>query len=212
MRILTNEKLVGFLIKEGYLKTPLIIKAFKKIDRADFVSDDLKEASYENIPLPIGFGQTISQPLTVAFMLELLQPKKGERILDIGFGSGYLSALLACCLGKEGKVYAVEIIKELYDFGRQNLAKYNFLKSKRVETFLTNGYYGLEEIARKIKGFDGIIAGASAEEISPFWKEQIKEGGRIVAPVRNSILFLKKEKGRFLEKEFFGFSFVPLVK
>src|SRR3989344_7686174 len=93
------ENLIDSLIKDGYLKTPEIIEAFKAIDRANFVSNELKGDAYLNVPLSIGFGQTISQPLTVAFMLELLQPKKGEKILDVGAGSGWTIALLAFIVG-----------------------------------------------------------------------------------------------------------------
>jgi len=92
-------KLVENLIERGHLKTPLIIEAFKNINRADFVPTDLKDEVGVNAPLPIGFEQTISQPLTVAFMLELLQPQRGDKILDIGSGSGWTSALLAWCVG-----------------------------------------------------------------------------------------------------------------
>ncbi|MDP2934232.1 MAG: protein-L-isoaspartate O-methyltransferase, partial [bacterium] len=86
------EELIKQLIKDGYLKTPLIIGAFEKIKREDFVPDDLKGEADINAPLPIGYGQTISQPLTVAFMLELLQPKPDDKILDIGSGSGWQTA------------------------------------------------------------------------------------------------------------------------
>lgn len=81
---MTKEKLINELIKGGYLRTPRIIEAFKNIDRKDFVPDELKQDAYANTALPIGFGQTISQPLTVAFMLELLQPQAREKILDVG--------------------------------------------------------------------------------------------------------------------------------
>src|SRR3989338_8071025 len=110
---MTKEVLIDDLIGGGYLKTPLIIEAFKKIDRADFVSENLRDEAYENYPLPIGFDQTISQPLTVAFMLELLQPQPGEKILDIGSGSGWTTTLLAFCVGKEGRGFGLERIPEL---------------------------------------------------------------------------------------------------
>ncbi|MCD6283661.1 protein-L-isoaspartate O-methyltransferase, partial [bacterium] len=97
------ETLIQQLISEGYLKTPEIIKAFREIDRKDFVPSYLKKEAYINAPLPIGFGQTISQPLTVAFMLELLQPKRGDKILDIGSGSGWTTALLAYIVGQKDR-------------------------------------------------------------------------------------------------------------
>ena len=88
--------LIKELMEEGILKTPSIIGAFEKVDRKDFVPEELKDKAYLNTPLPIGYGQTISQPLTVAFMLELLQPQTGDKVLEVGSGSGWQTALLAC--------------------------------------------------------------------------------------------------------------------
>ena len=107
------KQLIKNLISSGYLKTPEIINAFYKIDRIDFVPEELKYEAHTNTPLPIGYGQTVSQPLTVAFMLELLQPKSGHKILDVGSGSGWQSVLLACLAGNKGRVIAVERIPEL---------------------------------------------------------------------------------------------------
>src|SRR3989338_8376913 len=94
--------LIKELMEEGILKTPSIIDAFEKVDRKDFVLEELKDKAYLNTPLPIGYGQTISQPLTVAFMLELLQPEKGNKILEIGSGSGGQSALAAPGVSRGG--------------------------------------------------------------------------------------------------------------
>ena len=113
------------------MKTPSIIEAFEKVDRKDFVPEELKDKAYLNTPLPIGYGQTISQPLTVAFMLELLQPQAGDKVLEIGSGSGWQTALLAHMVSGgngRGKVIAVELIPELMAFGRKNVAKYGFIK------------------------------------------------------------------------------------
>jgi len=115
--------LIDSLIEDGWLKTPRIIEAFRKIKRADFMSDDIKNLAELNEALPIGYGQTISQPLTVAFMLEQLQPEPCQKILDIGSGSGWTSALLAHIVGLEGKVIAIEIIPKLKEFGKRNTAK-----------------------------------------------------------------------------------------
>src|SRR5687767_9613389 len=124
---MTKDQLMDELIAEGVLRTPRILEAFRAIDRADFVPDDLKGQADVNAPLPIGEGQTISQPLTVAFMLELLQPQPGNNILDLGSGSGWQTALLAHIVGGEGRVTALEIIPELYEQSRKNIEKYNFL-------------------------------------------------------------------------------------
>src|SRR3989338_5684724 len=106
---------------------------FEKIDRADFVSSEYQAEANENYPLPIGFGQTISQPFTVAFMLKLLSPQEGDKVLDVGCGSGWTTALLANLVGKTGKVFGVEIIPELVSFCRKNLAKYNFPNAEIIQ-------------------------------------------------------------------------------
>src|SRR3990167_725228 len=114
--MMTREDLINELIKDGYLKTPAIIEAFKRIDRKDFVPEEMKEMAYENTALPIGEKQTISQPLVVAFMLELLELKSGEKILEIGTGSGWNTALMAKIAGEKGKIISIERIKELNQF------------------------------------------------------------------------------------------------
>jgi len=203
------ENLINSLVKDGYLKTPEIIEAFKAIDRIDFVREEDKENAYINAPLPIGFDQTISQPLTVAFMLELLEPKKGEKILDIGAGSGWTTALLAEIVKDTGKVIALELIPELAEFGKTNVSKFNFIKKGIVEFICADGYKGYE----KEMPFDKILVSAEAKEIPLAWKKQLKIGGKIVVPIGQSIFAIEKiSQDNFTEKEYFGFSFVPLVK
>ena len=196
-------------VKSGVLKTPPIIDAFKKIDRANFVPKELKDNAYINEPLPIGEGQTISQPYTVAFMIELLQPNKGDKIFEIGFGSGWQTAILAHIVSeKGGKVYAVERVPELFRFGRYNIAKYNFIKKGIVKTIGGDAIFGLKRHAP----FDKIIAAASGEKIPTVWLEELKIGGRLVAPIKESIwLYIKTAKDKFSKKEFPGFVFVSLV-
>ena len=118
------EKLIKKFIEDGVLKTPEIISAFRKIQRKDFIPENLQYAQSVDSPLPIGDGQTISQPYTVAFMLELLEPKKGQKILDVGSGSGWVSTLLAEIVGLKGFVYAIERITQLLKFGENNAIKY----------------------------------------------------------------------------------------
>jgi len=198
------DELIDKLIKQGYLKTDLIINAFKKINRKDFVIDKFKDSAFVDSALPIGFDQTISQPLTVAFMLELLQPVAGDKILDIGSGSGWQTALLACCVG-HGRVFAIERIPELFELGKKNIGKYSF---NNVKCILGDGSKGLD----KYSPFDKIIVAASCEKIPKEWKEQLKIKGRLVVPVKNSIWLIIKTENGFNEHEFPGFAFVPLIK
>ncbi|MBM3251097.1 MAG: protein-L-isoaspartate O-methyltransferase [Candidatus Nealsonbacteria bacterium] len=205
---------VDFLIQDGWLKTPRIIESFRKIKRVDFIPDDTKNLAEINEALPIGYGQTISQPLTVAFMLEQLQPEPSQKILDIGSGSGWTTALLAYIvsgreIGGGGRVMAIEIIPELKEFGENNVAKYNFIEKGIAEFICADGSKGYKKEAP----FDRILCSAAAEEIPSAWKEQLKIGGRIVTSVKNSIwTVIKISKKDFEEAEYPGFVFVPLVK
>ncbi|MDP2930335.1 MAG: protein-L-isoaspartate O-methyltransferase [bacterium] len=225
--------LIDSLIADGWLKTPAIINAFRVINRADFLSaealtqiglsEKIEDAAEANEALPIGFDQTISQPLVVAFMLELLQPEPGQKILDIGCGSGYTTALLANIISQKkspitnnqspidqnGKVIGIEIVPELVKFAEKNTSKYNFVEKGIAEIIHTDGSkgYPAEE------PFDRILASASAQnKIPEAWKHQLKIGGRIVCPIKNSIwLFIKKSEDNFEMTEFPGFVFVPLI-
>jgi protein-L-isoaspartate(D-aspartate) O-methyltransferase len=185
-----KEKLIQALVEEGYLKSPEIIDAFRAIDRADFVLAEYKEEAYGNYPLPIGEGQTISQPLTVAFLLELLEPKAGEKILDIGSGSGWTTALLAHIVSKEasGKVLGIERVTGLCEFGKKNLAKY--FNESRARITCADGTLGLSNEAP----FDKILAGAAGtRDIPKAWRDQLKVGGRIAAPVGSSVWMFEKK-------------------
>ena len=200
--------LIDSLILRGYLKTPSVIEAFRKIKRADFLPSHLKSLSDIDEALPIGEGQTISQPAVVAFMIELLEPKKGEKILDVGSGSGWTTALLAQIVGEKGKVFGIELIPSLAEFGKENIKRYNFIENGIVKILCQDGSKGLPEEAP----FDKILVSASAEDVSQAFREQLKVGGRLVIPISTSIwLFKKKEKDVFEEKEYPGFVFVPLI-
>ena len=170
--------------------------------------EKMKGLAELNEPLSIGYGQTISQPLTVAFMFELLQPGKGEKVLDVGSGSGWTTALLAEIVGEKGKVIAIELVPELKKFGEKNVAKYNFVEKGIARFICADGSKGYKKEAP----FDKILASASARKMPKAWKEQLKINGKIITPIDSSIwLFNKKSEEEFEEKEYPGFVFVPLV-
>lgn len=211
---------VSNFIKQGAFKTPRIIEAFKKIDRADFVPPESKREAYINAPLSIGEGQTISQPYTVAFMIELLQPKPGDKIFEIGFGSGWQTAILAHIVSQDrnqktknknqnlGKIFAVERIKKLFEFGIKNISKYNFIKKGIVKIILGDATMGLKKYAP----FDRIIAAASGRGVPKEWLKELRIGGRLVVPIKESIwLYIKKSEKNFEKREYPGFVFVPLI-
>jgi protein-L-isoaspartate(D-aspartate) O-methyltransferase len=202
------EELIQELLEEQILKSKAIVSALCAVDRADFVPEKILSRAYENTALPIGFGQTISQPYTVVFMLELLEVKKGQRIMDVGFGSGWQSALISHLLGEEGKIYAFEIRPELCKFGKQNLQKYPALISK-ISFFCQNAREGVAELGPN--SLDRIIVAADTDEIPKIWREQLIPGGIMVYAGGHSIFKeVKKQDGSFEKREFPGFIFVPL--
>jgi protein-L-isoaspartate(D-aspartate) O-methyltransferase len=200
--------LINDLIEQGWLKTDRIIKAFKEVKREDFVPEDIKNLSEINEALPIGFGQTISQPLVVAFMLEKLEPKPGDKILDIGSGSGWTSALLASIVGDKGKVIGMEIIPELREFGYKNASGYNFIKNGILNFVCDDGRNGYLKEAP----YDAILCSAGTDNVPHALENQLKIGGKIVIPINNSIcVFTKTSENNFEKQEYPGFVFVPLV-
>lgn len=200
--------LTGRLKADGVLKTPAIIKAFETVDRLGFVVPEFRSDAGLNEPLPIGYGQTISQPFTVAFMLELLQPQPGQRVLDIGAGSGWTAALLAELVGPTGKVIAVERIPQLKRFGEENLKKAGY---KSVEMVRADGSQGVPDQAP----FDRIHVAAAASQVPPALVEQLAVGGVLVVPVGDYVQDIvrveKSGRGQYREQRFPGFQFVPLV-
>ncbi len=178
--------------------------AFTAIDRADFVLLTAKDAAYDDRPLPIGHGQTISQPSTVRKMLEWLDVQPGQHVLDIGSGSGWTTALLSHLVGPKGQVDAVDVIPELVEMGRTNCKK---LDLQNVRFSLTSNVLGLPQFAP----YDRILVSAAGESIDEQLYTQVTPGGKIVIPIHNSILEITHTDTRPRITEHYGYIFVPLL-
>ncbi len=201
--MISNKDLIKSLEEGGVLKSKHIKKAFLNIDRKDFVTEEYKDLAYMDTALPIGYSQTISQPYTVAFMLELLELKQGQKVLDIGTGSGWSTALLSNIVGSTGWIQGVERVEGLIEFGRGNIKKYNI---DNAQIFKTEGNIGVPG-----EVFDRILVSASAEEFPEELLNQLKDDGIIVIPIKDSIFKFKKISNKeILKEEYYGFSFVEL--
>jgi protein-L-isoaspartate(D-aspartate) O-methyltransferase len=201
----SNEALINGMIGREVLFTQRIIDAFEAVDRKYFVPEPFSEYTYVDAPLPIGNDQTISQPSTVAFMLELLEPKEGEKILDIGSGSGWTTALLCHIVGESGEVLGVERVERLAQQGKENLKKLGYGEHCRIDL-------AEEGLGRPGELFDRILVSASSDEIPEELFEQLLPGGILVIPVKNSIFRFKKFSQEHISKEEYpGFRFVPLI-
>jgi protein-L-isoaspartate(D-aspartate) O-methyltransferase len=179
--------------------SPKILEAFSKVPRENFVLEDLKEMAYEDEALPLEKGATISQPYTIAFMLEKLELKQNQKILEIGSGSGYVLALLNEIT--KGEIYGIEINENLVKKSKEILKNFS-----NIKIINKNGANGLEEKAP----FDRILVSAAFDKIPKYLCSQLKNNGIIVAPVGEFIVKIKKEKGKINIKKFYGFIFVPL--
>lgn len=206
-----------------------ILHAFEKIKREDFIPACLNKKAYEDTALPIGKGQTISQPYTISIMLLLLEPQDNQKILEVGSGSGYVLALINE-ISKNSELYGIERIKELAETSKKILSE-----KENIKIIYGDGSKGLPEYAL----FDRIIVSAASEEIPQKLLTQLKIGGILVAPIKDSIIQIKKYANenqkisvpeeflnqkfrskkiltctKFLYKitEFPGFVFVPLIE
>ncbi len=194
----------------GYLKKPELVKAFKKVPRHEFISENIRDHAYADRPLSIGLGQTISAPSMISIMMESLALAPGQRVLEIGAGSGYNAALIAEVVGRKGEIVTIERISELADFAEANLRKTGY---GWVKVVVGDGTCGYPNGAP----WDRILVTACAPELPKPLIEQLKVGGRLGAPVGQHYMFqtwvvaekLGEEDLKIQERG--GCSFVPLV-
>ncbi len=193
-------------IKGRGISDPKVLGAMVKVERHLFVEPSLANQAYEDHPLPIGEGQTISQPYVVAAMTQAASLKGGEKVLEIGTGSGYQAAVLAE-IAKE--VYTMEIKKGLAEKAKERLAALGY---KNIRVKHGDGYFGWQEYAP----FDVVIVTAAASQIPQPLLDQLKEGGRLIIPLGSTRLYqeftvVTKEKGIYTKKELGGVVFVPMT-
>lgn len=185
-----------------------VMEVMEQVPRHQFVPDSEKTHAYENRPLPIGYGQTISQPYIVALMTDILKIDDHDVVLEIGTGSGYQAAILSKLVKK---IYTIEIIEELGLAAQERLTKLSY---NNVNVKIGDGYYGWEEAAP----FDGIIVTAAASKIPPSLIQQLKPGGRMIIPigeplvVQHLTLVEKNQQGNIETRNILPVAFVPFTR
>ncbi len=201
----TRESMVRHQIITRGIKDPLVIEAMRRVPRHMFVDESLVYESYGDHPLPIGDGQTISQPFMVASMTEHLELRGGEKVLEIGTGSGYQAAVLAEIALE---VYSVERAEPLAQRSMEILQKLGY---NNVYVFVGDGTLGLPEHAP----FDAIIVTAASPDVPPPLFEQLREGGRLVIPISDNyaqiLVKVRKKNGKEERERLYGCVFVPLI-
>jgi protein-L-isoaspartate(D-aspartate) O-methyltransferase len=189
------------------IRDPLVLAAMRRVPRHLFVDRRLWDLAYADRPLPIGHGQTISQPYIVALMTERARVRRGDRVLEIGTGSGYQAAILA---ELTDQVYTIEIIEPL---ARQAHQRLRTLGYERVHTRVGDGYFGWPEAAP----FDAILVTAAPDHVPPPLVQQLKDGGRLVVPVGppglvQTLWLITKQGDRLVQDNLGPVLFVPLVR
>lgn len=205
-----RQQMVQSLKERGYIESPSVEKAFRKVPREKFVPSKVEHEAYADRPLPIGQGQTISAPSMIAIMLEVLQAKSGQKVLEIGTGSGYNAALLAEIVGPEGEIYTIERLGSVSKTGRRNLRETGY---DWVDVIVGDGTKGYEEEAP----WDRILVTACAPEVPEPLVDQLGISGKIAAPVGSHYMSQtltvveKIDEGKTKVHKHGGCAFVPLV-
>ncbi|HEC57458.1 MAG TPA: protein-L-isoaspartate(D-aspartate) O-methyltransferase [Candidatus Syntrophoarchaeum butanivorans] len=186
---------------------PEVVEAMEKVPRHLFVPEDRVHEAYDDHPLPIGDGQTISAPHMVAMMCDLLDIEPGNKILEVGGGSGYHAAVMAELVGKDGEIYTIERFERLAEFARENLKRAGY---ENVKIFVGDGSLGLPEFAP----YDRINVTCAAPSIPPPLLDQLRVGGRMVIPIGRYMqeLYLVEKREDGIHREIKGdVVFVPLI-
>lgn len=212
-----RERLIDELIGEGILREPEVIRAMLAVPREEFTPSELCESAYVDSPLPSKGGQTISAPHMVAIMCQLLKLSPGQRLLEVGAGTGYHAAVCAEIISptalpesRRGHVYAIELVQTLIDFARDNLDRCGY--SSRVTIIEGDGTLGFSAAAP----YDRILVTAAAPRIPPPLKMQLKDGGRMVIPVGEAysiqeLMVVERKGDTYTESAQGGCVFVPLL-
>ncbi len=202
-----RERMVRYQIENRGLSNEATLTAMRDVPRHLFVPKYLLGNAYDDRPLPIGHGQTISQPYIVAYMTAIIEPEPGDKILEIGTGSGYQAAVLAEITDS---VYTIEIIKGLYETAKTRLSEIGY---SNIQIKHADGYYGWEEYAP----FDAIVVTAAAEYIPPPLINQLKDGGKMIIPVGSpfkvqSLMLVKKKDGKTTTSNLMPVRFVTFTR
>jgi protein-L-isoaspartate(D-aspartate) O-methyltransferase len=203
-----RERLVAEDLMPQGITDSLTLAAMRTVPRHEFVPEDQRARAYADTPLPIGHDQTISQPAVVAFMTQVISPRPGLRVLEVGTGSGYQAAVLA---ETGARVWTIEIFRALADQARARLQRLGY---GRVQVRHGDGYAGWPEVAP----FDAIVVTAGADSIPPPLVRQLAPGGRLVMPVGNPwadqrlVLLVKDSSGRVASRDLLPVRFVPLLR
>lgn len=202
-----RDEMVRTQIQERGISDQPTLQAMRRVERHRLVPLNQRQFAYSDRPLPIGFGQTISQPYIVAFMTEKIEPKKGQKVLEIGTGSGYQAAVLAEIVDE---VFTIEIVRELGFQAKKDLAELGY---RNINVKIGDGYNGWEEHAP----FDAIVVTAAAEYIPPPLIAQLKEGGKMIIPVGSPFLtqqlvMVEKNQGKIRTRNLLPVRFVQFTR